>query len=145
MCETWKVCKTFQVGKGAIAMNRYLKILAFGFLTWLTPFVISFFVFPLKASNRPFFETIMAIVVAAVAVFFSILYLRRINARFLSEGVLIGIVWFLVNLAIDLPLFMLDSPMKMSFPDYMTDIGFTYLIYPIVSVGSGYLLEQKVA
>ena len=144
MSEGWKVSRIFQPCKGAIAMNKYLKILAFGFLTWLTPFVISFFVFPLKASNRPFFETIMAIVVAAVAVFFSILYLRRINARFLSEGVLIGIVWFLVNLAIDLPLFMLDSPMKMSFPDYMTDIGFTYLIYPIVSVGSGYLLEQKV-
>jgi len=124
-------------------MNRYLKIVLFGFLTWLISFVVSFAVFPLRASQRAFFETIMAVAVAAVAVFFTVLYLRRANAGFLREGALIGIAWFIINLLIDLPLFMLDSPMQMAFADYMMDIGLTYLIYPVVSVGCGYLLDQK--
>lgn len=124
-------------------MSRYLKILAFGFLTWLIPFIVSFAVFPLRASQRAFFETIMAVAVTAVAVFFSVLYLRRASAPFLREGVLIGCAWFIINLLIDLPLFMLDSPMQMAFADYMMDIGLTYLIYPVVSVGCGYLLDQK--
>jgi hypothetical protein len=37
----------------------------------------------------------------------------------------------------------MEGPMKMSFADYMKDIGLTYLIIPIVSIGFGYLLEFK--
>lgn len=124
-------------------MNKYLKVILLGFLTWLIAFAVSFLVFPLRSSQRPFFETIMAVTVTAVAVFFSILHLRKVRAHFLQEGALIGVAWFLVNLAIDLPLFLLDSPVKMSFPDYMTDIGLTYLIYPVVTIGFGYLLDAQ--
>jgi hypothetical protein len=124
-------------------MHRYLKIILFGFLTWLISFVVSFAVFPLRTSQRAFFETIMAVAVTAVAVLFTVLYLRRANGHFLREGTLIGNAWFIINLLIDLPLFMLDSPMQMAFADYMMDIGLTYLIYPVVSMGCGYLLDQK--
>jgi len=34
-----------------------------GFLSWLIPFAISFFVFPLKKSNAPLFATFMYMVV----------------------------------------------------------------------------------
>ena len=64
------------------------------------------------------------------------------EAGFLKEGALIGVAWFAINVAIDLPLFMLEGPMKMSFADYMLDIGLTYLIFPVVGLGFGYLLEQ---
>lgn len=32
--------------------------------------------------------------------------------------------------------------MKMSFADYMMDIGLTYLIIPAVTLGFGYSLQQ---
>jgi len=35
------------------------------------------------------------------------------------------------------------GPMKMSFINYMMDIGFTYLIYPIVTIGFGSVLEKN--
>jgi uncharacterized membrane protein YpjA len=124
-------------------MTKYLKILLFGFLTWLIPFAISFVVFPFKETNRGLFETTMAVSVTAVAVLFAILYLRRVPSGFVGEGILIGIIWFAVNIVIDLFLFLPPSPMQMAFGDYMTDIGFTYLIYPIVTIGFGYLLEQE--
>jgi hypothetical protein len=124
-------------------MNKYLKIVLFGFLTWAIAFAISFVVFPFKASDRGLFESVMAVTVAALAALFAILYLRAVKTSFLKEGVLIGGVWFLVNLVIDLFLFLPPSPMQMSLGAYMTDIGLTYLIYPIVTIGLGYLLEQK--
>lgn len=124
-------------------MSKYLKILLFGFLTWLIPFAISFVVFPFKETNRGLFETTMAVSVTAVAVLFAILYLRRVSGGYISEGILIGIGWFAVNILIDLFLFLPPSPMQMSIVDYMTDIGFTYLIYPIVTIGFGYVLEQN--
>ncbi len=124
-------------------MNKYLRIVLFGFLTWLIPFAISFLVFSLHASNRPFFEMIMAVVVTAVAVIFSILYLRKATGNLLREAAIIGVAWFIINLVIDLLLFLPPSPMQMSFADYMMDIGLTYLIYPIVSIGFGFLLDRK--
>lgn len=124
-------------------MKRYLKIVLFGFLMWLIPFAVSFAVFPFKASNRGLFETVMAVTVTAVAVVFTVLYLNQVQRRFTREGVLIGAAWFVINIIVDLLLFLPPSPMQMSFPDYMTDIGFTYLIYPIVSIGFGYLLDRK--
>ena len=124
-------------------MNKYLKVILFGFLTWLIPFAISFVVFPFKATNRGFFETVMAVTVAAVAVLFAILYLRQVTSGFLGEGVLIGGIWFGVNIVIDLFLFLPPSPMQMSLGDYMLDIGLTYLIYPIVTIGLGYAYAQK--
>ena len=124
-------------------MNKYVKIVLFGFLTWLIAFAISFVVFPFKALDRGLFESVMAVTVAGLAVLFAILYLRAVNAGFLKEGVLIGGVWFLVNIVIDLFLFLPPSPMQMSLGAYMTDIGLTYLIYPIVTIGFGYILEHK--
>jgi hypothetical protein len=40
----------------------------------------------------------------------------------------------MVNILADLPLFSY-GPMKKPFADYMTDIGLTYLIIPIITVG----------
>jgi uncharacterized membrane protein YpjA len=65
-----------------------------------------------------------------------------VAAGFLREGIFIGVVWLAINLLIDLPLFS-AGPMAMSLSDYTKDIGLTYLIIPIVTVGYGYLLGKK--
>ncbi len=128
--------------KGVTLMKKYLKLALFGFLTWLIPFVVSFLIFPLRSSYRPFFESIMAVVVAISAVLFTVLYLKKLTIGFLREGILTGVIWFIINIGLDLMLFM-EGPMKMSFADYMMDIGFTYLIIPTVTIGFGYLLQRR--
>ena len=123
-------------------MKKYLKVALFGFLTWLVPFVVSFVIFPFRSSHRPLFESIMAVVVTVSAVLFAVLYFKKLTSGFLRAGVLIGTVWFIINIVIDLMLFM-EGPMKMSFSDYMMDIGLTYLIIPVVTIGFGCLLQRK--
>jgi hypothetical protein len=117
--------------------------LLYGFLLWLIPFIVAFLIFPLRESERPLFETIMAVTVTLAVVVFSILYFGKTDGGYLREGVRIGILWFVISIVIDLLMFMW-GPMKMSFLDYMYDIGFTYLIYPTVTIGFGYLLQRKV-
>jgi hypothetical protein len=116
--------------------------LLYGFLLWLIPFIVGFLVFPLRESERPLFETIMAVTVTLAVVVLSVLYFGKTDGGYFKEGVKIGILWFLISIAIDLLMFMW-GPMKMSFRDYMFDIGSTYLIYPTVTVGFGYLLQRK--
>ena len=123
-------------------MNSIKRTILYGFLLWLIPFVVSIPIFPLKKSQSPLFETIMPVTLTLCVVFFSVLYFRKMNQGFLSEAIKLGIIWFVISIIIDLLMFMW-GPMKMSFINYMMDIGFTYLIYPIVTIGFGYLLEKK--
>jgi hypothetical protein len=84
----------------------------------------------------------MAVAVTVAVVVLSVLYFGKMESGYLKEAVKIGILWFLISIVIDLLMFMW-GPMKMSFLNYMYDIGFTYLIYPTVTVGFGYLLQRK--
>jgi len=124
-------------------MNKNLKIVLFGFLVWLIPFVVSFFIYPLKTPIYSLFESIMSILIAFAAVIFSYLYFNGIKTNFVREGIVTGIVWFVVAIVIDLSMFMPASPMHMDFTDYMVTIGVKYLIIPVVTTGSGYVAQNK--
>jgi hypothetical protein len=126
-----------------VSSRNWKTIILFGFLIWLIPFVVSFFIFPLRDSSRPLFESIMPVVLTSVVVFFTVRYLSKINREFVKEGIFIGIVWLVISLVIDLMLFMPESPMQMPLSDYMMDIGITYLIILIIPVGSGYLMGKN--
>lgn len=126
-----------------MSSRNWKTIMLFGFLIWLIPFVVSFFIFPLRSSSRPLFESIMPVVLTSAVVLFTVRYLHKINREFVKEGIFIGIVWLVISLVIDLILFMPESPMQMTLSDYVMDIGITYLIILIIPVGSGYLMEKN--
>ncbi|MFN8492767.1 MAG: hypothetical protein U0350_34510 [Caldilineaceae bacterium] len=111
-------------------------------LIWFIPFVISLVLFPIHTTQRPLFESIMPVVLAVCASVLGNLYFRRLDNSFVREGVWLGLLWLLVSIALDLLMFMW-GPMKMSLADYVKDIGFTYLIYPAITIGMGYLLVGR--
>jgi len=123
-------------------MNKYLKIVFFGFLVWLIPFVVSFFIYPLKTAGNPLFESIMPLTITIITVVLAFFYLRNVGTDLIKEGVVIGVVWFLVNIIIDLALFLPPSPMQMSLTNYLADIGVTYLMIPVITIGMGYLADN---
>lgn len=125
-------------------MNKYLKIVIFGFLVWLVPFAVSFLVFPLKTSMRPLFESIMPLILTIVVVTLTYYYMKNLDVNYVREGILIGIVWYVINIAIDLVMFLPASPMHMGFADYMMDIGLTYVMIPVITLGMGSLLDAKI-
>jgi hypothetical protein len=124
-------------------MSSIRRALIFGFLSWLVPFLVSVWLFPVRQSNRPLFESIMPVVVAMCAAIFLNLYFRKVERRFLAEGAFLGVLWFAMSILFDQPLF-LFGPMKMPFGAYMADIGVAYLIFPAVCVPAGFLLETKI-
>lgn len=123
-------------------MKSFKRAALYGFLLWLIPFAVSCFIFPLKQSGSPLFETIMPIVVVASGVVFVNLYFIRVGQAYLREALAVGVFWMIISLLLDLSLFMW-GPMKMSFVTYMTDIGLAYLIFPILTVGVGHLPHRQ--
>lgn len=114
----------------------------YGFLLWLIPFIVAFAIYPIRETNYPFFETIMPVTLTLCVVVFAVFYMKDLDSGYVAEGLKIGIVWFLMSFIIDLFMFMW-GPMKMSFADYVMDIGLTYLIFPIVTVGFGVIMNRK--
>ena len=131
-------------------MRSIWKIILFGFIIWLFPFFVSLLIFPLKETNLAFFETIMPLAITLITVVMTTFFfrkirkghLRHIQKQYLQLGIVLGIIWLIICLIIDLLLFSF-GPMKMTFSAYMTDIGFTYLIIPMITVGFGNMLERK--
>ncbi|HEX7456393.1 MAG TPA: hypothetical protein VF303_02920 [Candidatus Nanoarchaeia archaeon] len=122
---------------------KSLKLaIIYGVLIWAIVFAVSFAVFPIHDSNRPLFESVMPVAIAVSVVFFSGLYFRRIDKGFLNEGIKLGLLWLVINIAIDVPLFS-TGPMKMTLAEYVSDIGATYLIIPVITIGAGFLLERR--
>ena len=122
-------------------MNRSLKVGLFGVFIWLIPFVVSVLIFPLRAMQRPLFESIMPVVIAIWTVFFAVIYLLGIKSGFQKEGIVIGMAWFFISIFLDLLVF-IEGPIKMSLWDYATDIPLTYLMIPTITFGFGYLMEK---
>lgn len=123
-------------------MKSIKRALIYGFLLWMIPFAVAFLVYPIRENHYPFFETIMPVTLTFCVVIFAVLYMKNLDGGYVAEGWKLGITWFFMSLAIDLLMFMW-GPMKMSFADYMMDIGLTYLIFPIVTVGFGAVMRKK--
>ena len=122
-------------------MKSLKTALVFGFFIWLIPFLVSMLIFPIRTNDRPLFESIMPVVVTLSTVFLLIAYFKKIDTHFLREGIVLGILWFVVSIVIDLSMFMW-GPMQMSFTDYMKDIGLTYLIIPSITIGCGFVANR---
>lgn len=115
--------------------TRVKAAFGLGFLSWLIPFAVSVVLFPIKRSNAPLFDALMAVVLVISAAWLGKHYFADLRRRSLREAVWIGCLWAAINLALDFPMFSY-GPMRMSAIEYLSDIGVTYLVYPAYLVGA---------
>jgi len=123
-------------------MSKFLRLVLFGFLSWIVIFGASICLFGLKKENEHTFEIIMGMVLTLCTVGFTLLYFRKIRTAFLCEGVLLGLTLVACNIVFDLPMF-LAGPMRMPLERYCTEIGIAYFSMAIISIGFGYGLRQS--
>jgi len=126
-------------------MNKYLKMILFGLITWIVPFVTSFLFFNMETQqlsiNELFFKSIMIVEGGLIGVFLLVHYFRKISDRFVKEGLIIGLCWFLINIVLDVVVLLPTS--QMDFGTYFQQIGMRYLLIPIISLGMGYVARSK--
>jgi hypothetical protein len=125
-----------------LALKNVKLAVIYGFFIWLIPFVLALLIYPIHEQDRPFFESIIPVVLAGTSVYFAIRYSKTNEIDTVSEGLLLGIMWMLISFVIDFPLFTY-GPMKMPFVNYWKDIGFTYLLIPIITSGFGAISSRK--
>jgi hypothetical protein len=109
-------------------MIAWKRAALLGLASWAIPFALSFLLFPLKRSNAPLFESLMTLAILVTA---GVLFQRYFRGRAVSAGeaVRVGVLWLVVNLAMDYPMFAY-GPMKMQAGAYYSEIGLVYLTFP---------------
>jgi len=118
-----------------LALKNVKLALLYGFLIWLVPFILAIIIFPIHEQDRPFLESIMPVALVSVTVYFAVKYIRQVKSMDTAqEGLVLGVLWMLICVVFDL-LFFSWGPMKMPFVNYWKDIGFTYLLIPVITSG----------
>lgn len=125
-------------------MHSYKKAFLFGFLTWLVPFIVAI---PFYKADRTLavdiflFKSIMIVVASAFGSFALVKYFKTVKDNFVKEGVLVGVLWFAINIILDM-IILIPMP-KMLIGDYVMQIGLRYLMIPAISVGMGFVLRNS--
>lgn len=107
-------------------MKNIKMVLVYGFLMWLIPFLVSFLIFSVHQNNRALFETIMTVMGVGLTVWFS----KRLG----GVNLVTGLVWMAMSLVLDSFVF-IWGPLKMDVWVYIGDIGLSYLVFPIITMG----------
>ena len=108
-------------------IRNFKIIIGYGLLVWVVPFIAGFALFPLRGSNRIFFESIMPVVLVGVVAFSAV----RVRAVLPTTGWYVCVLWLVVLVILDQAFFSW-GPQRMNFADYWVDIGFVYLVVPII-------------
>jgi hypothetical protein len=119
-----------------------MREIGYAFLAWLLPFAVSVGLFPVKKSNPPLFESLIAVTLAASTVVLGCAYFRRVTDGFVRIGLRTGVLWMLANWLLDGLMFS-GGPMKMSLSQYVADIGAAYVMIPVITAGLGYAIGAR--
>ena len=122
-------------------MNKNLKIVGYGFLVWLIPSLITFGL-EFFSSAFTVFEIISATTIAITVIVLSYLYFKDINTNFIKEGILIGVIWFIISIVLDL-LLILVKVTGLSLASYAIYVAPLYVIIPAITIGLGMYMGQN--
>ncbi|MDK2939232.1 MAG: hypothetical protein PWQ51_1396 [Methanolobus sp.] len=126
-------------------MNKYLKMVLYGLILWLVPFIVSFAFVDMEGNftiDETFFKSIMVVTGALVGVVLAVRYFRDVETNYVNEGIVLGVTWLVINLALDL-LMVSGGFFQMGVMEYFTDIGLRYLAMPVYTIGMGYALKGQ--
>jgi hypothetical protein len=120
-------------------VNKVFRIIIFGLIVWLIPTIVTLLV---SYSNGLYlFDVISAIAIAATVIVFTYLYFKDIQNKYIKEGVIIGIVWLLISLILDIILIFLGIT-KLSLNEYAIYVAPLYIIIPAITIGFGLYKDQ---
>jgi Na+(H+)/acetate symporter ActP len=67
-------------------------------------------------------------------------YFKKITSNYVSEGITIGLIWLAINILLDI--IVLVPMAKMTFINYFSNIGLSYVMIPAMSIAVGFVSEN---
>ena len=119
-----------------------LKKIGYGLIVWVIPYVSAIPLLGLMETDPIFFKTIMILIGSIVGAICAVLYFNKVEKDFLKEGIILGVVWIIVNWLMDFAALLPLS--KMPYGQYFMEIGLRYIGMLTPTVAIGYILSKKI-
>lgn len=123
-------------------MKKTIKIIGFGIIAWLVPFIAAFFFYNQQGQltiDQFLFKSIMMVTGAVCNAVLLYLYYKKIGGHFLREGIVLGLSWYIINILLDILILLPMSGMSIGL--YFTQIGFSYLVMAVMCFSAGACLS----
>ncbi len=120
----------------------FTKKISFGLIIWAIPYLTAIPLLPLRQIDPAFFKTIMIVEGLFVGAIMTVLYFIPVKKDFLREGVILGVVWILVNWIMDY--FALLPFTHSGVRRYFIEIGLEYIGMFAMTISIGYILSKKI-
>lgn len=116
--------------------------IAYGIVLWLVPFISAIPLVGVMQQDPELFHTAMIVEGSIVGAVLACVYFGKITRRYLYEGMMLGLVWLVVNWALDLaallPIIQL-TPQR-----YFAEIGLRYIAILPTTMAIGFVLWRRV-
>ena len=116
----------------------------YGVLIWIVTYLISIIAPPLIYDNTTYTNLVMPASIVIVAGFFGILYIRNIDENEVIEGLLVGILFVIIDIILEFIFFTVLNFKNTIVSDYPTHIILMTVILLIIPTFLGYLAQMKI-
>ena len=120
-------------------MNRYITAILLGIVMW----AIGYFAGIPLLSAQEYMHTAESVIGVFFGLLFGAWYFLRLKGSYLKEGFILGILWFVIMVALDMA-FLLPL-IQGGIGEWFATIGLAYLILPIQFTFLGWIVEKKVS
>lgn len=123
-------------------MRDSVRILLYGVLTWLIPFLLSI---PFYSGgglhiDQQLFKSIMIVAGALTGAVLIVHLFSVMNMEFLVAGYIAGAVWLFINWGLDIIILIPIS--GLDFISYTFQIGLRYLVIPVMTIMAGVIADH---
>ncbi len=127
-------------------MQAPIRILLYGiaiWFVWVSLVVASAQILPTGISGSALFVSMQTLALAALVLGSTILYLRKVGEGSAGEGLLVGLAWAVVMVALDFAHSVVMPEMVPDFGAYFAAVAPSYVIMPIITTLTMGSLERR--
>jgi hypothetical protein len=115
------------------------RVVGFGVLTWLVPFLASILFYGPGGTlyiDYGLFKSLMIVIGGGIGALLLVLYFRRVRGSAVREAWVLGVTWLAINWVLDLVVLL---PLSGQTPaEYFASIGLGYFMILFMALAVGY-------
>lgn len=116
----------------------------FGVLIWFLTYFLTNIFNPIFNDNLPYVNIMVPLLIIIITGFFGIIYIRNIDENEVIEGLLVGIVFIIVNMVLDYIFFIIPNANNPIIGDYPFHIASLIIITLLITTFLGYLAQMRI-
>lgn len=116
----------------------------YGILSWVLIYILSTILNPIFTDNVPYINLIVPISIIVVTGFFGILYIRHIEEREVIEGIVLGIIFVLIDMICDYLFFIIPNNKPLILENYPLHVISMIILTLLITTFLGYLAQMNI-